>query len=88
MKLRESLDPRASIWNLIAVYLHSLRVKRGFSCARVGEITNAARQTVSHWEAGRLKPSEAQLDALDRVYDTGGLLGYGRWEVQASCGSN
>ncbi|MGI8335797.1 hypothetical protein ACRYCC_38110 [Actinomadura scrupuli] len=33
--------------------MHSLRVKRGFSCARVGEITNAARQTVSHWEAGR-----------------------------------
>ncbi|MEW2353780.1 helix-turn-helix transcriptional regulator [Spirillospora sp. NPDC029432] len=74
MPLRDSLDPRASMWDFLAVYLHFLRNKHGLSCAAVGKMTNTARQTVSHWEAGRLKPSERQLRALDDTYGTGDLL--------------
>lgn len=76
MSLRESLDPRSSMWHLLAYYLHFLRVQHCLSCAGVGEIANAARQTVSHWEAGRLKPSEDQVTVLDERYGTGGLLGF------------
>jgi hypothetical protein len=76
MSLRQSLDPRSSMWELLAYYLHFLRVKHGLSCAGAGEIARAARQTVSHWEAGRLRPAEDQMDALDEEYGTGGLLGF------------
>ncbi|MBC6459945.1 helix-turn-helix domain-containing protein [Actinomadura sp. HBU206391] len=74
MSLRQSLDPRSSMWHLLAHYLHFLRVKHDLSCAGAGRIAKAARQTVSHWEAGRLKPSEDQVAALDREYGTGDLL--------------
>ncbi|MFG2006095.1 helix-turn-helix transcriptional regulator [Spirillospora sp. NPDC048911] len=73
---RELLDPNASMWDLLAVYLHFLRTKHKLSCAKVGEVAGAARQTVSHWESGRLKPSEDQVEALDQRYGTGGLLGF------------
>jgi Domain of unknown function (DUF5753) len=76
MSLRESLNPKASMWDLLAYYLHFLRVQSCLSCASVGEIAHAARQTVSHWEAGRLKPSEDQVTVLDERYRTGGLLGF------------
>lgn len=64
------------MWDLLAFYLHFLRTRHGLSCAEVGRLTGAARQTVSHWESGLLKPSEAQCDALDAHYDTGGLLAF------------
>jgi hypothetical protein len=76
MSLRQSLDPRASLWELLAYYLHFLREKHGLSCAGAGKIAKAARQTVSHWESGRLKPSEDQVAALDLEYGTGGLLSF------------
>lgn len=83
MSLRQSLDPRSSMWELLAYYLHFLRVKHGLSCAGAGEIARAARQTVSHWEAGRLRPAEDQVDALDEEYGTGGLLGFLLYHAKA-----
>jgi hypothetical protein len=62
------------MWHLLAYYLHFLREKHDLSCAGAGRVAKAARQTVSHWEAGRLKPSEDQVAALDREFGTGDLL--------------
>ncbi|MDL4813360.1 helix-turn-helix domain-containing protein [Actinomadura opuntiae] len=74
MTRREELDPTASLWDLFAVYLHVLRTKHGLSCAAVGRVVSAARQTVSHWESGLLRPDEDQIQKLDALYETGGLL--------------
>lgn len=74
MILREKLDPEGSMWELLAVYLHFLRTKHNLSCAKVGEVTSAARQTVSHWESGFRTPKREQLEILDQRYGTGHLL--------------
>ncbi|MEU6746585.1 helix-turn-helix transcriptional regulator [Spirillospora sp. NPDC046719] len=74
MTRREELDPTSSLWDLFAVYLHVLRAKHGLSCAAVGREVSAARQTVSHWESGLLRPDEDQIRGLDALYGTGGLL--------------
>jgi hypothetical protein len=74
MTRREELDPTSSLWDLFAVYLHVLRTKHSLSCAAVGREVNAARQTVSHWESGLLRPDEGQIRGLDALYETGGLL--------------
>ncbi|ACZ00299.1 helix-turn-helix domain-containing protein [Thermomonospora curvata] len=76
MPLRERPDPRSSLWDLLASHLHFLRVKHGLSCAAVGELVNASRQTVSHWESGLRKPHEWQVKILDKKYETGTLLEY------------
>ncbi|WP_173097310.1 helix-turn-helix domain-containing protein [Actinomadura verrucosospora] len=62
------------MWDFLASYLHFLRTKHGYSCAYVGEVAGAARQTVSHWESGYRKPDEKQAELLDDLYGTGNLL--------------
>ncbi|MEU5878033.1 DUF5753 domain-containing protein [Spirillospora sp. NPDC047279] len=74
MVLRETLDPKASIKNLLAIHLHFLRTEHGYSCAYVGERVRAARQTVSHWESTLRVPDERQAEELDRLYGTGELV--------------
>jgi transcriptional regulator with XRE-family HTH domain len=74
MLRRETLEPRSSMWDFLASYLHFLRTKHGYSCAYVGEVAGAARQTVSHWESGYRKPDERQAELLDDLYGTGELL--------------
>lgn len=74
MLRREMLEPRSSMWDFLASYLHFLRTKHGYSCAYLGEVAGAARQTVSHWESGYRKPDERQVDLLDDLYGTGKLL--------------
>lgn len=74
MLRRETLEPRSSMWDFLASYLHFLRAKHGYSCAYVGEVAGAARQTVSHWESGYRKPDERQTELLDDLYGTGKLL--------------
>ncbi|MBO2465772.1 helix-turn-helix domain-containing protein [Actinomadura violacea] len=92
MTRRDELDPTSSLWDLFAVYLHVLRTKHGLSCAAVGREVSAARQTVSHWESGLLRPDEDQIRGLDALYETGGLLEWitfhaeivhdARWQMQ------
>ncbi|MFB4302077.1 helix-turn-helix transcriptional regulator [Actinomadura sp. NTSP31] len=74
MLRRETLEPRSSMWDFLASHLHFLRMKHDYSCAYVGKITKAARQTVSHWESGYRKPDEKQVALLDELYGTGQLL--------------
>ncbi|MFD0539606.1 helix-turn-helix domain-containing protein [Actinomadura luteofluorescens] len=52
MESHDSLDPRSSLWDLVAVQLRLLRLHHGWTCQQVGEVANASRSHVSNWEAG------------------------------------
>jgi len=73
-KKRDPLNPRLSLWHLLAFQLRYLRELNGLSLAQVGAIINAARSTVSNIEAGRLRIDERQAALLDERYGTGVLL--------------
>jgi transcriptional regulator with XRE-family HTH domain len=72
MSVRESIDPKASLWDWLAYDLWFYRTKRGLSLARVAVVMDCTRGTVSNIEAGRLKLNEKQAHALDAEWDTGG----------------
>ncbi len=74
MESHDSLDPRSSLWDLIAVQLRNLRVNHGWTCQQVGDVANASRSHVSNWEAGRRRPTQANLEPLDKAWDTAALL--------------
>ena len=74
MESHDSLDPRSSLWDLIAVQLRNLRVNHGWTCQQVGDVANASRSHVSNWEAGRRRPTQANLAPLDEAWDTAALL--------------
>jgi transcriptional regulator with XRE-family HTH domain len=73
-KKRDPLNPRLSLWHLLAFQLRYLRELNGLSLAQVGAIINAARSTVSNIEAGRLRIDERQAALLDERYGTGVLI--------------
>jgi transcriptional regulator with XRE-family HTH domain len=72
MSVRESIDPKASLWDWLAYDLWFYRTKRGLSLAQVAQIMDCTRGTVSNIEAGRLKLNEKQAKALDTEWETGG----------------
>ncbi|NDU76413.1 helix-turn-helix domain-containing protein [Actinomadura sp. DSM 109109] len=74
MESHDSLDPRSSLWDLVAVQLRLLRLNHGWTCQQVGDAANASRSHVSNWEAGRRRPNQANLAPLDEAWDTAGLL--------------
>lgn len=74
MESHDALDPRSSLWDLVAVQLRLLRLNHGWTCQQVGDVANASRSHVSNWEAGRRRPTLANLAALDEAWDTADLL--------------
>ncbi|WP_169806772.1 helix-turn-helix domain-containing protein [Actinomadura macra] len=74
MESHDSLDPRSSLWDLVAVQLRNLRLNHGWTCQQVGDVAKASRSHVSNWEAGRRRPSQANLAPLDDAWDTAELL--------------
>ncbi|MEU9837796.1 helix-turn-helix transcriptional regulator [Actinomadura sp. NPDC048032] len=74
MESHDSLDPRSSLWDLVAVQLRLLRLNHGWTCQQVGDVANASRSHVSNWEAGRRRPNQANLAPLDEAWGTAGLL--------------
>jgi transcriptional regulator with XRE-family HTH domain len=72
--VRDPLDPKISLWHLLAFYLRFLRESAGLSLTQCGRIIGVARSTVSNIEAGRQRPQEDQLKKLDAKYETGLLL--------------
>ncbi|MFI0370844.1 helix-turn-helix transcriptional regulator [Actinomadura sp. 1N219] len=77
--VRDPLDPKISLWHLLAFYLRFLREKQDLSLTQCGKIIGVARSTVSNIEAGRQRPQEDQLVKLDRKYGTGNLLQLMHW---------
>lgn len=74
MESHDSLDPRSSLWDLVAVQLRLLRLNHGWTCQQVGDVARASRSHVSNWEAGRRRPTQANLAPLDEAWDTANLL--------------
>lgn len=74
MESHDSLDPRSSLWDLVAVQLRLLRLNHGWTCQQVGDVAKASRSHVSNWEAGRRRPTQANLEPLDEAWDTANLL--------------
>ncbi|MFG2002877.1 hypothetical protein ACGFNU_27315 [Spirillospora sp. NPDC048911] len=82
MSVRESIDPKSSLWAWLAFDLWFYRSQRGFSLAQAAMIVKVAQGTGSSWEAGRLRPGDGHMKRLDQAWDTGGhferLLWYAR----------
>ncbi|RAY14473.1 hypothetical protein DPM19_16100 [Actinomadura craniellae] len=72
MSVRESIDPKSSLWAWLAFDLWFYRTQRGLSLAQTGLVARVARGTVSNWEAGRLRPKDEYLTRLDQAWNTGG----------------
>lgn len=72
MSARESIDPKASLWDWLAYDLWFYRTKRNLTLAQVAGIMGCTRGTVSNMEAGRIKVNDKQAEALDTAWQTGG----------------
>jgi transcriptional regulator with XRE-family HTH domain len=66
------LDPKASLWNEIAVYLRHCREQRGLSGEALGRIIGASKSTVSKIETGKERLDAKQARLLDVAWETGG----------------
>jgi len=72
MSVRESIDPRSSLWAWLAFDVWFYRTQKKLSLAQTAQIVKVARGTVSNWEAGRLRPSDEHMKRLDEAWETGG----------------
>ncbi|MFC6878392.1 MULTISPECIES: helix-turn-helix domain-containing protein [Actinomadura] len=72
MSVRESIDPKSSLWAWLAFDLWFYRTQRGLSLAQTAMIVQVTRGTVSNWEAGRLRPRDTYMKRLDEKWNTGG----------------
>lgn len=72
MSVRESIDPKSSLWAWLAYDLWFYRTQRGLSLAQTAMIVRVTRGTVSNWEAARGRPSPRCMQLLDKAWGTGG----------------
>lgn len=82
--VRDPLDPKISMWHFLAFYLRFWREREDLSLTQCGQIIRAARSTVSNMEAGRNRPHEDQMRALDAEYGTGMLFQLLLWYARAA----
>ncbi|GAA4615889.1 helix-turn-helix transcriptional regulator [Actinoallomurus liliacearum] len=80
--VRAPLNPKVSLWHMLAYLLRWEREKNGLSLAQWGKIATAAPSTVSNVEAGRRKIDERQAKIIDRHFRTGGLFELLLWYAQ------
>jgi Domain of unknown function (DUF5753) len=80
--VRAPLNPKVSLWHMLAYLLRWEREKNGLSLAQWGKIASAAPSSVSNIEAGRRKIDERQAKILDRHFRTGGLFELLLWYAQ------
>ncbi|MEV0404083.1 helix-turn-helix transcriptional regulator [Actinoallomurus sp. NPDC050550] len=79
---RAPLNPKTSVWHMLAYLLRWEREKNGLSLTQWGKIASAAPSTVSNVEAGRRKIDERQAKIIDRHFRTGGLFELLLWYAQ------
>ncbi|QKW38324.1 helix-turn-helix transcriptional regulator [Actinomadura sp. NAK00032] len=72
--VRDPLNPKLSMWHFLAFYLRFWRERAGLSLTQCGEIMGVTRGAVSHFEAGRRRPHDDHMRALDKHYGTGWLF--------------
>ena len=72
--IRDPLNPKISLWHMLAYLLRWEREKNGLSLGQWGKIASSAPSTVSNVEAGRRKIDERQAKIIDDHFRTGGLF--------------
>ncbi|MCP2335968.1 Scr1 family TA system antitoxin-like transcriptional regulator [Actinomadura rupiterrae] len=72
MSVRESIDPKSSMWGWLAFDLWFWRTQRELSLAQVGLIAKVTRGSVCNWEAARARPTKEHMQRLDAAWKTGG----------------
>ncbi len=77
--IREPLDPKISLWYFLAFYLRFWREKHGMTLDQFGRIMGVARSSVCNMEAGRQRPQDDQMKALDERFGTGRLFRLMLW---------
>lgn len=82
MYIRESPDPRSSMWAWIACALRFHRMQRGLTGGDVAKLLNCARSSISRLETGEAKLDEKQAALLDEAWSTGGLFSIMVWYAQ------
>lgn len=80
--VREPLDPKLSMWHFLAFYLRFWREKEGLSLTQCGAVMGVQRGTVSNFEAGRRRPHDGHMKAIDTRYETGLLFQLLLWFAQ------
>ncbi|GAB3673978.1 helix-turn-helix transcriptional regulator [Actinocorallia lasiicapitis] len=73
--VRETLDPSTDMWHLIACELRRHRERGELSGARLAELLDCDRSTVSRYESGLLRLTEKHAAIVDRLWNTDGLFG-------------
>lgn len=82
MYIRESPDPRSSMWAWIACALRFHRMQRGLTGGDVAKLLNCARSSISRLETGEAKLDEKQAALLDEAWSTGGLFSIMVWYAE------
>ena len=82
--VRDPIDPKISMWHLLAYYLRFTREKEGLSLAQWGKIIGMARSSVSNIEAARAKLQVDYARRLDVKFETGGLFELLLWYARMS----
>lgn len=55
--------------NIFGKRLRELRIEKGISQRKLGEIFNVCNQTVSFWETGSREPDLDTLKAISKFFD-------------------
>ncbi|MFI0450614.1 helix-turn-helix domain-containing protein [Actinomadura sp. 6N118] len=63
-------NPKASMWDFIAVYLRALRVQKGLSGEALGRVLKVSKAKVSRIEVGKERLDWKQAEILDKAWDT------------------
>ncbi|HEY7484012.1 MAG TPA: helix-turn-helix transcriptional regulator [Streptosporangiaceae bacterium] len=74
MGARDSLNPRGSLWDLIAVQLRRHREQAKMSGTRLGDLLDLDRSSVSRLESGGIKLQEKHAKVVDHEWQTDELF--------------
>jgi transcriptional regulator with XRE-family HTH domain len=74
MSARDSLNPRSSLWDLIAVQLRRHREHAKMSGTALGELLDIDRSSVSRLESGGIKLQEKYAKLVDHEWQTDDLF--------------
>lgn len=73
---RSQLDPANSIYDLMAVYLHQLRIRNNMTQTAVGDLLGCTKGQVSKYESSDRHLDEDECAVLDTLWKTGGMFHY------------
>lgn len=82
MHVKDSPDPRKSMWAWMAFELRKHRNQRGQTGHEVAKILGCVKSSISRLESGAARLDERQAALLDEAWQTGGTFGIMLWYAQ------